>query len=129
MIQSAEIKASDAPPVILAHQKLFGLFELDADGTIIYSREVSRLGYVAGATSAALIGRNFFDEVAPFKNVEEFRRHFKFFMRGSNSTENFTFDCRFDGAVVVPVKVKLAQISERESDERTKLVIVDIRKI
>lgn len=113
-----------------AIQKLFGLFELDANGTIIYSRDFSPLEISAAATTATtLVGRNFFDEVASFKNVEEFRRHFKYFMRGSNARENFIFDCDFDEAVV-PVKVKMAQISERESDSnRTKLVIVDIRKI
>lgn len=108
-----------------AFQKLFGLFELDADGTIICSRDFSSLDL---SPAASLAGRNFFDEVAPFKNVEEFRRHFKYFMRGSNACENFVFDCDFDDTVV-PVKVKLAQISERESEMRTKLVVVDIRKI
>lgn len=112
-----------------AFKKLYGLFELDADGTIIYSRDISELGYFGTAANASLVGRNFFDEVAPFKNVEEFRRLFKYFMKGANAAENLVFDCCFDESVVVPVKVKLSQISERESDERTKLVIVDIRKI
>lgn len=111
----------------LAFQKLFGLFELDADGTIIHSRDTTAQS--SDLANCTLVGRNFFDEVVPFKNVEEFRRHFKFFVKGANSTENFVFDCLFDGEAIVPVKVKLAQISEREFDARTKLVIVDIRKI
>ena len=49
-------------------QKLFGLFELDADGKIIYSRDFSKLGFAA--TNTGVIGRNFFDEVAPIENVE-----------------------------------------------------------
>ena len=114
-----------------AFQKLFGLFELDADGTIVHSRSAATaaafgFGEAVGAT---LVGRNFFDEIAPFKNVEEFRRRFRYFMKGSSATENFVFDCRFDDDAVVPVKVKLAHICEREFAERTRLVIVDIRKI
>lgn len=107
-------------------QKLFGLFELDADGKIIYSRDFSKLGF--SATNSALLGRNFFDEVAPFKNVEEFRRHFTYFIKGDHATENFTFDCEC-GEGVVPVKVKMSQVSKREFDERKNLFIVDIRKI
>ncbi len=106
-------------------QKLFGLFELDSDGKIIYSRDFSKLGFAA--TNVALVGRNFFDEVAPFNNVEEFRRHFKYFVKSDQPTENFIFDCQYDGAVI-SVKVKISQVSEREFDERKNLFIVDIRE-
>jgi len=74
------------------------------------------------------IGLNFFEEVAPFKNVEEFRRRFRYFAQGSGSSQKFNFVCQFD-ELPLEVKVMLTQISESEFDVRSKLIIVDIRKV
>jgi hypothetical protein len=104
-----------------------GLFELDTAGTVMYSR-VNPSIYAAStnASSSDFIGRNFFDEVAPFKNVEEFRRRFRHFACGSNSAEKFTFTGQFEERPA-EMKVMLTRISEREFDEDKKLIIVDIR--
>lgn len=104
-----------------------GLFELDTAGTVMYSR-VNPGAYAASAATAPadFIGRNFFDEVAPFKNIEEFRRRFRHFARGSDSAEKFTFTCQFEEQPA-EMKVMLTRISEREFDEDKKLIIVDIR--
>jgi len=102
-----------------------GLFELDTAGTVMYSR-VNPGIYAATTPPSDFVGRNFFEEVAPFKNVEEFRRRFRHFACGSDSAEKFTFTCQFEERPA-EVKVMLTRISEREFDEAKKLIIVDIR--
>ena len=108
-----------------AGQKLFGLFELDHSGTVLYSRlEPEGKPYAPGSEVA---GRNFYEEVAPFANVEEFRRRVAQFAAGASPADNFNFDCLYDGGAV-PVKVLLARVRERTSQDRTKSVLVHIRK-
>ena len=102
-----------------------GLFELDTAGTVMYSR-VNPNVYESVAPPSDFVGRNFFEEVAPFKNVEEFRRRFRHFACGSDSAEKFTFTCEFEERPA-EMKVMLTRISEREFDEDKKLIIVDIR--
>ncbi len=104
-----------------------GLFELDTAGTVMYSR-VNPGVYAASTTAAPsdFVGRNFFEEVALFKDAEEFRRRFRHFACGSDSAEKFTFTCQFEERPA-EMKVMLTRISEREFDEDKKLIIVDIR--
>lgn len=112
-----------------AAQKLFGLFELDTAGTVLYSRAEPD-GEPAGEpgdSAADVTGRNFYDEVVPFGNVEEFRRRVAQFTRGGSPADSFRFDCQYDGAPT-PVRVLLARIRERANDERTKSVLVHIRR-
>jgi hypothetical protein len=110
----------------LTSKDLGGLFELDADGKVLYSR--LRRNMETFEPEPGVVGCNFFDEVAAFENVEDFRRRFKYFVKGSNSTENFNFDFRFEQDAV-PMRVMLVRVSETENNENANLVIVDIRKI
>lgn len=110
---------------LLTGEELFGLFELDEDGTVLYSR-IEPDGE-PGGTAPDVSGRNFYDEVAPFENVAEFRRHVAEFTRGVGPADSFKFDCRYDGCVR-PVKVLLARIRERMNHDRTKSVLVHIRR-
>lgn len=110
----------------LSAKDLGGLFELDADGTVVYSRV--RRNREMFEPEPGVVGSNFFDEVAAFENVEDFRRRFKYFVKGTNSIENFNFDFRFAESAV-PMRVMLVRVSETEHNENTNLVIVDIRKI
>ena len=107
--------------------KPLGLFELDAAGTVLYAR-IER----DGNSGLDLTGLNFydgmFDEIEPFENVEEFRQMVYQFTRGFSPADNFTFTCQFsDGPLTV--KVLMARIRERESSNRTKSVLVHIRKV
>ncbi len=106
--------------------KIFGLFELDLFGTVLYSRIDASSSSINLPTD--LIGLNFFDEIAPFGKTEEFRRRFRYFAKGNDSAEKFTFtDCSDENSS--EVKVMLTQISEREYNGSEKFIIVDIRKI
>jgi hypothetical protein len=110
---------------LLTEEELCGLFELDDDGTILYSR-MEPAGEPCAAC-ADVAGRNFYDEVAPFENVAEFRQLVTEFAHGASPADSFKFDCRYEGCVH-PVKVLLARIRERTDYERMKSVLVHIRR-
>ena len=103
---------------------VFGLFELDDDGNVLYSRP--RLDGQLGHGSNEMIGRNFFQEVATFENREELRRHFRRFVTGAEPADVFTFDCFYGNETV---KAKVSMIRARESDlgHAAGIVIMDIK--
>jgi len=111
---------------LLNQQKLFGLFELDPAGTVLYSR-MEPEGDANGAASD-VAGRNFYDEVAPFENAEELRRRILDFTDSGRQADNFHFACLCDGGPLT-VKVLLARIRERSNGSRTKSILVHIRKV
>ncbi len=111
--------------VILTAQELLGLFELDDAGRILYYRMDS--ADASPETSPDMTGHNFYDEVAPFENVEEFRRCVTDFRRGGKAADSFNFECHCDGSDH-PVRVLLARIRERVDQNNTKSVLVHIRR-
>jgi len=106
--------------------KLFGLVELDAAGTVLYTRFESSVEPPSGGSTGG-IGLNFYTEVAPFRNVVEFRELLEGFSRGSQPAHSmdFTFDYE-DGPLLV--RVLLARIRERTSADVTKSILVHIRR-
>lgn len=110
---------------LLDRQKLFGLFELDAVGTVLYSR-IEPDGNSSG-TEPNVAGHNFFDEVIPFENVEEFRARINGFARSEVQVGNFNFTCQLNSESL-SVRVLLARIRERSNGDHTKSVLVHIRK-
>ena len=114
------------PPSHLFEYGNVGLFEITDAGTVLYCRTAGeKLSY---EKSAAAVGRNFFDDVAPFENTDELRRHFNHFIKSDFASENFTFTCRVKSRDI-PAKVMLVRITERSNDARAQTTIVDIRKI
>jgi hypothetical protein len=111
--------------LIAPQRKLFGLLELDAAGTVLYSR-IETQGGPDGSPSD-VTGENFYSEVAPFLNVEEFRQRLDTFERGGERANSFVFNCNYeDGAV--PVRVLLARMSGRTNGRHTKSLLVHIKK-
>ena len=110
---------------LLTLQELLGLFELDDAGKILYYRTDSA-GTLPG-TLPDMIGHNFYDDVAPFQNVDEFRRCVTDFTRGAKAADSFEFDCHCDGCDH-PVRVLLARIREHVDRTHTKSVLVHIRR-
>ena len=106
---------------LLTAQELLGLFELDALGKVLYYRMDS------AGKSPDMTGHNFYDEVAPFENVEAFRQCVTDFTLGAKPADSFDFDCHYDGSDH-PVRVLLARISERLNRNDTKSVLVHIRQ-
>ena len=111
--------------LVHSKQNLFGLLELDESGTVLYSRLEG--DDKLGGSAANIAGLNFFSEVAPFLNVEEFHQRLDNFKRSSEQANSFVFNCDYkDGAV--SVRVLLARIRERSNDDRTKSLLVHIKR-
>ena len=106
-------------------QELLGLFELDDAGRVLYYRMNS--AGEPGGTSADIVGRNFYNEVAGFENVEEFRRCVTEFTRSATAADSFEFECRY-GSSAQRVKVLLARICESVNRENTKSILVYLKR-
>lgn len=107
-------------------QKLFGLFELDPVGTVLYSRMEPDGDAFGNAPDVA--GHNFFETVAPFENAEELRRRIARFTSSDGQADNFHFSCRYGNGPML-VKVLLARIRERFNGTHTKSILLHIRKV
>lgn len=113
------------PVSSLTFPNFVGIFELDSAGTVLYSRQTNPCPVVE--KSKPLVGQNFFDTVADFENVPDFRRRFKTFFQSGHSTENFTFECRSQDECY-PVRVLMLRASEKNDNQTNEIVILDIRK-
>ena len=107
-------------------RKLYGLVELDAAGTVLYTRFESD-GALPDGSAPDYRGLNFYTEVAPFRNVVEFRNEFERFSRGSQPAHSLDFTCDYEDGPV-QVRVLLARIRERSQSDETKSVLVHIRR-
>lgn len=101
----------------------FGLVELDGAGTILYFNPESKEG-----GPAALVGRNFFTDVRPVAEAEEFQRHIKSFRRSKAPSHSFNFTFNFEPDDPLPVRVLLARIHEQTVDGGRDSVFVHIRR-
>ena len=107
-------------------RKLFGLVELDAAGTVLYTRFEADGATPAGGVPDYM-GRNFYTEVAPFRNVAEFKDMLDNFSRGSQPAHSTDFTCDYEDGPVF-VRVLLARIRERFQADTTKSILVHIRR-
>ncbi|HEX8422795.1 MAG TPA: hypothetical protein VF634_05250 [Pyrinomonadaceae bacterium] len=101
----------------------FGLFELDAAGTVIrYSPASER----APAFEARDVwGRNFFTEIAPVEQVVGFRLRFHSFMANGQAVERFTTTFAH-GEQNIKVQIMMAHITENAENVRKRLALVRI---
>lgn len=107
-------------------QPVFGCFELDLTGTILYSKTPSE--GVFGVRKPSIVGQNFFENLTPLESAEEFRRRFINFANSRKAMEEFSFNCQFEDNPV-EAKVLLMMVKEREFDEYKRLIIVDVRQV
>ena len=111
---------------LLTAQEPLGLFELDAAGKVLYHRREA--SDESSRTSPDMAGTNFYDDVARFENVENFRRCVTEFISGSKVADSFDFDCHYEGSNH-PVRVLLARICEHLNRDVTRSVLVHIRRV
>ena len=110
-----------APP-----RKLFGLVELDAAGTVLYTRFESD-GARENGVAPDYMGCNFYTEVASFRNVADLRSEIDKFSRGSQPAHSIDFICDYEDGPV-QARVLLARIRERSQADETKSVLMHIRR-
>ena len=110
---------------ITSRPKFFGLLELDAAGTVLYSK-IESAGSPGGAAHD-ITGRNFFSDVAPFKNVEKLHHRLDSFRQSSSQADSFEFNCDYEDGFV-PVRVLVARIYGRSEIRATKSILIHIRK-
>src|SRR5215510_9145593 len=103
-------------------QRLMGLFELDEEGTVLYSSIESTSGYMY--REPRLDGANFFTEIASFNNKDDFHRRFDIFRLADNRACTFGFTCEYpDGEFAV--KVVMARLF---LDQNHSSFLVHLRK-
>lgn len=105
--------------------EVLGLFELDAAGKVLYYRK--DLAGEPGGASMDIVGQNFYNEVAGFENIEEFRQCVIEFTRRATAADSFDFECRYGGSAQ-RVKVLLARICESVNPNNMKSVLVYLKR-
>ena len=120
-------EAQGTSTVALPGPKFYGLVELDADGTVLYSRIECDGRRAVSGPAQDWTGQNFYTEVAPFRNVGELRRLLDGFSKGSQAASSADFVCDYEDGPLA-VKILLARIRERTELDVTKSILIHIRK-
>jgi hypothetical protein len=107
-------------------QELLGLFELDDAGKVLYYRKDSGTE-PNGGTPPDIVGHNFYNEVAHFENVDEFRRCVTEFISSATAADSFDFECRY-GSSAQRIKVLLARICESVNRKNTKSILMYLKR-
>lgn len=105
--------------------RLFGIVELDPAGTVLYTR-FDPDGAPQGQASNYM-GLNFYTEVAPFRNVGEFRELLDTFRQGLQPAYSTNFNCDYEDGPLL-VRLLFARIRERTQTNATKSILVHIRR-
>lgn len=100
----------------------YGIIVLDGSGTVLHYN--SREEQIAGRSRNDVLGRNFFTEVAPCTQVQEFHGRFIEAMRTEGSTAEFKFHFPFPGR---PREVEIALTPFRYHEEL--LCLVSVRDV
>ncbi|HEX9422859.1 MAG TPA: hypothetical protein VF899_06425, partial [Pyrinomonadaceae bacterium] len=74
-------------------EESLGIFELDDDGTVIYSSFEESNSWVGAEKD--IKGRDFFNEVLAFTNVAELQRRLEAFKAEEIPARSFDFVCHF----------------------------------
>ena len=107
------------------NEQIFGIYELDEAGNILYSR---RYGDVARLEADRdVVGQNFFEEIPESETAESLKRQFTTFVKGRHSVFTFFLDGMCDRT---PVRAKVLMTRGHETHENTnsEIVIMDIKK-
>ncbi|HWS55333.1 MAG TPA: hypothetical protein VN228_14445 [Pyrinomonadaceae bacterium] len=110
-----------------ARAKLFGMFELDAANTVLYSRVEGDGNGSALVPPPDLNGCALFGGVCHFANADELRQRINSFRSNGAQAASFDFTCEYDDGPV-PVRVLLARVRERTDRDSTKSVLIHIRR-
>jgi hypothetical protein len=104
-----------------SHAIPFGLFELDATGTVVYYDP--QTGEKKNDSINNVVGRCFFDELIPATLVEDLRNRFLQFMSECNSVERFSLDFPHMQSSI-KVDIMMTRLTERSGNEHKEFAIV-----
>jgi hypothetical protein len=106
-------------------EQIFGIYELDTAGTILYLRPHENNPPMAADRS--IVGRNFFEAIEVSENAGWVRDHIKNFMSGQVSVDSFIFE-GFDETAPVKTRILMTRGHETRDDALCAIVIMDIKK-
>ena len=104
--------------------RLFGFFELDKNGTVLYQRSSENREPTAGPERPA-IGQNFFEEIGFLGSGDLLKRRFKNFLDSGRSVDSFDFECLYEKSPV-KAKVLMTKGHERHDNAPAGIVIMNI---
>jgi photoactive yellow protein len=99
----------------------FGMFELDATGTIIHyspANEERR-----AALAGKVVGRNFFDDFFAASQVENFESRFHAFMANGTSVDRFTITFPYQEESI-KIQVVMAHLSEKTENGHERFALI-----
>ena len=102
-----------------------GLVELDEAGTVLYYNRDG--GPVACAPTHEMVGRNFYTDVAPVADAQEFRNALAAFRRAHAPSHSFDFTFRA-GDASLSTRILLARIHEKSEAGGRGSLLVQIKK-
>lgn len=103
-------------------EQIFGIYELDGAGTILYSRQY---GAEQALPGDAMAGRNFFEPITG-ESGESLLRRFRSFVKSGHSVESFIFS--HIGEKELTAKVLMTRGHEKQDDISAGIFILDIRQ-
>ena len=101
------------------------LFELQDDGTVIYSspRPIRGIDCLINT----LVGRNFFEEVEGFEDISELQRRFKSFVRGGAAADSFYVRC-IAGSEPTKAKIVMTRTFQTGYSSPAGMVMFEIKE-
>jgi photoactive yellow protein len=102
----------------------FGLFEISDQGLIRHYQPAA--GKTVEGAGPELVGRDFFNDVAPARRADEWRERVRLFRRGGRPTESFDLTLGRDEGEVM-VRVLLTTIQERSEHGTSESVLIHVR--
>lgn len=102
-----------------------GLWELDAAGTVLHYEPTK--GERLLFQPLEVIGRNFFSEVMPASQAQEFRERFGSFMSGHAPAHSLDFTLLFEQGGV-RTRILLARIHGRLASGDAESILIHIRR-
>lgn len=107
------------------HEPLYGMVEIDGEGRILYYNPEK--DGTPDIPRAAIVGQNFFTDVAKFAGAAQFREKVNSFRLGHAPAFSFNFTLDYEHASY-PVRILLARIHDYSEMGRRESIFVHIRK-
>ena len=114
-----EIEVSDNNVSIIP----FGMFELDAAGTVIHYSPVTEER--KSSQSFDIVGGNFFERLACIAEVEQLKNRFLNFMANGTSFERFTISFPYNQESI-KVQIVMAHVSEKSENGRERFALLRV---